>query len=50
MTGIIGAMEIETDGLIRIMTDSVVKSEGSYHFVKGKICGKEAVVCRCGIG
>ena len=50
MTGIIGAMEIETDGLIRIMTDSVVKSAGSYHFVKGKICGKEAVVCRCGIG
>ena len=44
MIGIIGAMEIETDGLISIMTDSFVKSVGSYNFVKGKICGKEAVV------
>lgn len=50
MLGIIGAMEIETSGLIAKMTETEDVYSGNYKFVKGKISGKEVVVCKCGIG
>ena len=50
MIGIIGAMEIETNGLVQKMTKVVVEKVGSYSFAKGKLSGKDLVVCRCGIG
>ena len=50
MIGIIGAMETETSGLVKKMTDVVIEKVGSYSFAKGKLNGKDLVVCRCGIG
>ena len=50
MLGIIGAMEIETDGLIAMMSECRINDLGGYKFVKGKLRGKDVVVCRCGIG
>lgn len=50
MIGIIGAMDIETKGLIDLMSEPKYTAIGSYEFVRGKIRGKETVVCRCGIG
>lgn len=50
MIGIIGAMEIETNGLIAKMTDTVSHSFGEYKYTVGKLNGKDLVVCRCGIG
>ncbi len=50
MFGIIGAMEIETDGLIAELTDKRETEIGAYKFMKGKLCGKDIVVCKCGIG
>ena len=44
MFGIIGAMEIETDGLIAGLTDKRETEIGAYKFVKGKLCGKDIVV------
>lgn len=50
MVGIIGAMSIETDALIEKMQERKVDAVGEYSFYHGKICGKDAVVCRCGVG
>ncbi len=50
MIGIIGAMEIETNGLVSKLNDTLVEKVGSYSFVKGNLYGKDVVVCRCGIG
>lgn len=50
MFGIIGAMEIETERLIETLTDRKDVPIGAYKFVCGKLCGKEIVVCKCGIG
>lgn len=50
MFGIIGAMEIETEGLVKKLVDCKEVNSGAYKFVIGKLCGKEIVVCRCGIG
>ena len=50
MYGFIGAMEIETDGLIALMSKVKRKKIGAYEFVEGKIGGKKAVVCCCGVG
>lgn len=50
MFGIIGAMDIETEGLIAKLTDKKDVVIGAYKFVRGKLCGKEIVVCKCGIG
>lgn len=50
MLGIIGAMEIETDGLIAKMSECKINELGGYKFVKGKLRGKDVAVCRCGIG
>ena len=50
MLGIIGAMEIETNGLIEKMDETRVDTFGVFSFVCGKLCGKNIVVCKCGIG
>ncbi len=50
MLGIIGALEIETDGLIALMSEPKTVEKGAYKFVKGKVRGKEIVVCRSGVG
>lgn len=48
--GIIGAMDIEVNGLISHMKDSVTESYGGISFTKGILNGKNVVVSRCGIG
>lgn len=50
MLGIIGAMDIEINGLISKMADPESRDIGPIRFTKGKISGKECVVAKCGIG
>ncbi len=48
--GIIGAMQIEIDGIKALMEDSVTINISGIEFVKGKIYGKNVVTAVCGIG
>ena len=50
MIGIIGAMEEEVTALKEEMQDAVITEHASMTFYKGKLCGKDAVVVRSGIG
>ena len=50
MIGIIGAMDIEVDGLKHIMTDKTEEKISGITFTRGRIGGKECVVTKCGIG
>lgn len=50
MLGIIGAMEIETSGIVDAMERVENVDVGNYRFVVGFLCGKKIVVSRCGIG
>ena len=50
MIGIIGAMEEEVAALKEEMQDAVITEHASMTFYKGKLCGKDAVVVRSGIG
>lgn len=48
--GIIGAMDIEIDGLVAKMTNVNTKKISSITFYQGEISGKSVVVAKCGIG
>ena len=48
--GIIGAMDIEVNGIISKMDSTETKILGGISFTKGKIFGKNVVVSKCGIG
>lgn len=50
MIGIIGAMEEEVSALKDEMVNPEITEAASMTFYKGVLCGKEAVVVRCGIG
>lgn len=50
MIGIIGAMDIETNGIKNAMTDKETKIISSIEFVKGKIYGKDVVCAMCNPG
>lgn len=50
MIGIIGAMSIEIDEIVNKLTEKNEYSYKTYNFVSGKLCGKDVVVCKCGIG
>lgn len=50
MLGIIGAMDEEVSKLKEIMVDVEVKTKASMDFYKGKMCEKDVVVVRSGIG
>ncbi len=50
MTGIIGAMEIEVNGLIERMTGVQTETISGIVFTRGRIGNEECVVARCGIG
>lgn len=50
LIGIIGAMDIEVNSLIKSMKHKRTKTVGSIDFVKGKIGKKSVVVAKCGIG
>ena len=48
--GIIGAMEDEIMGLKAKMEITETAKLAGYEFFKGKLCGREVVLVRCGIG
>ncbi len=48
--GIIGAMDIEVDGLVSSMTKKKVTEISGIKFYQGKLCAKDVVVAKCGIG
>lgn len=50
LIGVIGAMDIEVDGLVSSMTDISVKEISGIKFYNGKIDEKCVVVAKCGIG
>lgn len=50
MIGIIGAMDIEVNGIISQMSDPQEKIISSMKFTSGRISGRECVVAKCGIG
>ncbi len=50
LIGIIGAMDIEVDGLVATMTDTSVKEISGIKFYCGKFGDKSVVVAKCGIG
>ncbi len=50
MTGIIGAMDVEVEGLISAMTDRTERKLSGITFHSGKIGKSECIVAKCGIG
>lgn len=50
MIGIIGAMDIEVDLLKQAMENAQECVISGIRYLQGKLCGKEAVVARCGVG
>ncbi len=48
--GIIGAMDSEIALLTSAMTDLQIQKRAGLTFYKGLLCGKEAVVVKCGVG
>lgn len=50
MIGIIGAMDVEVENLKAQISDKKIDIISGIEFVSGKICGKEVVIAKCGIG
>ena len=50
MIGIIGAMEEEVSALKAAMENAEVSEFASMTFCKGRLCGKDVVIVRSGIG
>ncbi len=50
MIGIIGAMDIEIDGLKAKMIDAVTRTISGMEFTSGLLCGVRLVTAVCGIG
>ena len=48
--GIIAAMDSEIAAIKETMTDKVTENVSGIDFVSGKLCGKNVVVAKCGIG
>lgn len=50
LTGIIGAMAVETEAIKALITNPVAEKVGNIEFVRGELCGSDVVVAQCGIG
>ena len=50
LIGIIGAMQVETEGLVAEMTEKKVETVSGVKFTSGKLCGRDVVVATCGVG
>lgn len=50
LTGIIGAMAVETDAIKALIENKKVERFSGIDFVSGKLYGKDVVVAQCGIG
>jgi len=50
MIGIIGAMQTETDALVGMLQDKTTEIISGREYHRGKLFGKDTVICTCGIG
>lgn len=50
MLGFICALDIEVEGIVKLMENKEEKTVAKITYHKGEICGKEVVCCECGIG
>ena len=50
LIGIIGAMQVETEGLVAEMMEKKVETVSGVKFTSGKLCGRDVVVATCGVG
>ena len=50
LIGIIGAMQVETEGLVAEMTETKTEVVSGVKFTTGKLCGRDVVVATCGVG
>ncbi|MBR2177133.1 MAG: 5'-methylthioadenosine/adenosylhomocysteine nucleosidase [Clostridia bacterium] len=50
MLGIIGALDIEVNGIIEKMSDKKQRTVGLLNFTSGTIDGTECVIAKCGVG
>ena len=50
MTGIIGAMDIEVNGIIEEMTDKKTEVISGTRFTSGRLGNTQCVIAKCGIG
>lgn len=50
MIGIIGAMSVEVEALKEMTENAVTEVVSGVEFVRGKICGKDVVIAKCGVG
>ena len=50
MIGIIGALTIETEELISMLTEKKIETISGMDFIRGFIFDKEVVVAKCGVG
>ena len=50
MLGIIGAMDIEVEGIKNLLRDVLEEKISGITFVKGNLYGQDVVVAKCGIG
>ena len=50
MIGIIGAMQIEIDNLLKIIKNEEVVTISGIKYIKGTIHNKNVVIAKCGIG
>ena len=50
ITGLIGAMKVETDALKALVEHKTAETVSGIEFVRGTIHGKEVVIAQCGIG
>ena len=50
ITGIIGAMKVETDSLKAKVENATRETISGIEFVSGTLCGKPVVIAQCGIG
>lgn len=50
MIGIIGAMDIEIEGYLSLMEDKKDVKIGSFLFYTGRLCEKDVVIAKCGVG
>ena len=50
MIGIIGAMDVEIEGYLKLMKDRKDVEAGCFEFHTGLLCGRQVAVVKCGVG
>lgn len=50
MLGIIAAMQIEVDAILKVMENSELENYKNTDFYKGSLAGKDVVICKSGVG